>query len=256
MKSLGLSLLTESKTSHNYHLRHGFTIVELLVVIVVIGILAAVTIISYTGITNRAMLASLSSDLDGASKQLKIFQTINGSYPTTISLNCTTTPDTTTNKCLKLSNGNTITSLTGDYSVNNTTSPQTFNLTIKNTSSATIAVITDNSKPAVLVPAPMNPVADWLATYQGDHYGNFYDSVTHTWATVTRSTPKTIYDQNTNHIYDVPANYLGVTPRSDGKNGSEATIEEARTNYLTNSYFNVDSRGGVLCRVRRQQERS
>lgn len=32
----------------------GFTIVELLVVIVIIGILAAVTIVAYTGVTNRA----------------------------------------------------------------------------------------------------------------------------------------------------------------------------------------------------------
>ncbi len=37
---------------------HGFTIVELLVVIVVIGILAAITIIAYTGITARANTAS------------------------------------------------------------------------------------------------------------------------------------------------------------------------------------------------------
>ena len=37
---------------------YGFTIVELLVVIVVIGILAAITIVSYTGITTRANTSS------------------------------------------------------------------------------------------------------------------------------------------------------------------------------------------------------
>ena len=34
--------------------QHGFTIVELLIVIVVIGILAAITIVAYNGIQNRA----------------------------------------------------------------------------------------------------------------------------------------------------------------------------------------------------------
>ncbi|NCQ54398.1 hypothetical protein COV88_03665 [Candidatus Saccharibacteria bacterium CG11_big_fil_rev_8_21_14_0_20_41_19] len=50
----------------------GFTIVELLVLIVVIGTLAAITIISYTGIKNKATVASLVSDLDGASKLLSM----------------------------------------------------------------------------------------------------------------------------------------------------------------------------------------
>lgn len=41
----------------------GFTIVELLIVIVVIGILAAITIVSYTGVTARANESSVQSDL-------------------------------------------------------------------------------------------------------------------------------------------------------------------------------------------------
>ncbi|MFZ2125552.1 MAG: prepilin-type N-terminal cleavage/methylation domain-containing protein, partial [Candidatus Saccharimonadales bacterium] len=44
----------------------GFTIVELLVVIVVIGILAAITIVSYAGISQRAVAVSLQSDLASA----------------------------------------------------------------------------------------------------------------------------------------------------------------------------------------------
>ena len=39
------------------HFRAGFTIVELLIVIVVIGILAALTIVSYNGIQERARMS-------------------------------------------------------------------------------------------------------------------------------------------------------------------------------------------------------
>ncbi|MDK2899387.1 MAG: hypothetical protein PWQ10_574, partial [Patescibacteria group bacterium] len=44
----------------------AFTIVELLVVIVVIGILAAITIVSYTGITGKANEAAIQSELSSA----------------------------------------------------------------------------------------------------------------------------------------------------------------------------------------------
>jgi len=66
--------------------KFGFTIVELLVVIVVIGILAAITIVSYTGITNRAIVSSLQSDLANASTALKLDQITNSAYPATLAL--------------------------------------------------------------------------------------------------------------------------------------------------------------------------
>lgn len=61
----------------------GFTIVELLVVIVVIGILASVTIISYSNIRERAIIASLQSDLKNASTILEMDKTtdIDNKYP-------------------------------------------------------------------------------------------------------------------------------------------------------------------------------
>ena len=61
--------------------QHGFTIVELLIVIVVIGILAAITITAYNGIQSRANDASIQSDLATSFKLLAISNITNGFYP-------------------------------------------------------------------------------------------------------------------------------------------------------------------------------
>jgi prepilin-type N-terminal cleavage/methylation domain-containing protein len=50
----------------------GFTIVELLIVIVVIGILASITIVAYNGVTQQASAVVLKSDLHNAASQLEI----------------------------------------------------------------------------------------------------------------------------------------------------------------------------------------
>lgn len=57
---------------------HGFTIVELLIVIVVIGILAAITIVSFSGIQDRAHDVRRKSDLATISKTILINNTQNG----------------------------------------------------------------------------------------------------------------------------------------------------------------------------------
>jgi prepilin-type N-terminal cleavage/methylation domain-containing protein len=93
---------------------HGFTIVELLIVVVVIAILAAISVVAYTNIQNRAQASVLSSDLVNAAKQLKIDHTYSGSYPATIAA-------ANGGQGLPASTGTTF-----RYSVNNSASPQTF----------------------------------------------------------------------------------------------------------------------------------
>lgn len=60
---------------------NGFTIVELLIVVVVIAILASLTIVSYNGISKRAIESSLKTDLTNTSKKIENAKTLNGSYP-------------------------------------------------------------------------------------------------------------------------------------------------------------------------------
>lgn len=60
----------------------GFTIVELLIVIVVIGILAAITIVAFNGIQQRARASSASSGASQAAKKIALYQAENGAYPT------------------------------------------------------------------------------------------------------------------------------------------------------------------------------
>lgn len=56
----------------------GFTIVELLIVIVVIGILAAITIVAFNGVQDRANAAAVTSALQQAAKKVSIQAAING----------------------------------------------------------------------------------------------------------------------------------------------------------------------------------
>lgn len=62
----------------------GFTIVELLIVIVIIGILAAITIVAYNGIQERARASSVSSALSQAARKLGVYNVDNGAYPSTL----------------------------------------------------------------------------------------------------------------------------------------------------------------------------
>ena len=64
--------------------REGFTIVELLIVVVIIAILAAITIVAYNGIQKRAQAAAISTALNQASKKIRMYQVDNGTFPATL----------------------------------------------------------------------------------------------------------------------------------------------------------------------------
>lgn len=61
----------------------AFTVVELLVVVIVIGILASVTIVAYNGAQDRAEFARAKTDMKHINDALIIYKSQNGSYPIT-----------------------------------------------------------------------------------------------------------------------------------------------------------------------------
>jgi prepilin-type N-terminal cleavage/methylation domain-containing protein len=63
----------------------GFTIVELLIVIVVIGILAALVIVQFTNVQARARDAERKSDIRALQSKVAEYYALNGYYPTALS---------------------------------------------------------------------------------------------------------------------------------------------------------------------------
>lgn len=59
----------------------GFTIVELLIVIVVIGILAAITIVAFNGVQKRARDTQRLSDANAIVKSIEQYKVLNGNFP-------------------------------------------------------------------------------------------------------------------------------------------------------------------------------
>ena len=59
----------------------GFTLVELLMVIVVIAVLAGITVVGFSGVRDRADLTKKRSDLASIKTALELYKTDNGRYP-------------------------------------------------------------------------------------------------------------------------------------------------------------------------------
>lgn len=91
----------------------GFTIVELLIVIVVIAILAAITIVAFNGVQERARVSAVSSALSQANKKLAAFAVDGNGYPADLA-------------SIGITNSSNV---TYQYSYNNTANPATYCVT-------------------------------------------------------------------------------------------------------------------------------
>ena len=148
------------KLTHNSH-HHGFTIVELLVVIVVIGILATITFVSYKGISDKAITAVVKSDLSNNSKILKLYQAEYGLYPSVLdSNNCPSLPTADTAHCLKSSQG---------YTISYTSNGQSFTLT--ETKPLTSISYTIDETGTIALTVPIVPTYASLWSGVGDDNG-------------------------------------------------------------------------------------
>lgn len=100
MKIPSSTRVTNEKAS-----RHsGFTIVELLIVVVIIAVLATITLVAWRGAQKRASLAAAQSNSSTVVKQIQLFRIDNARYPTSI-LDCPS--PASTNLCLKPGKGQT-----------------------------------------------------------------------------------------------------------------------------------------------------
>jgi prepilin-type N-terminal cleavage/methylation domain-containing protein len=70
--------------------QQGFTIVELLIVIVVIGILALLVVTTFTGIQQKARDTERETDVKAIHGQVEAYYAQNGKYPTLTNLNDST----------------------------------------------------------------------------------------------------------------------------------------------------------------------
>lgn len=62
----------------------GFTIVELLIVIVVIGILAAIVIVAYQGVTNKANASAAKGNAESVQKVAEAYNADKSTYPAAV----------------------------------------------------------------------------------------------------------------------------------------------------------------------------
>ncbi len=86
-------------SNSTYQTNRGFTIVELLIVIVVIAILAAISIVAYNGIQQRANNTAAATTAENMAKKIEAYNSVQSAYPVY---------DTITNVTTALNNANNV----------------------------------------------------------------------------------------------------------------------------------------------------
>ncbi|THU04565.1 type II secretion system protein GspG [Lampropedia puyangensis] len=73
---------TSSRASFEQHVQRGFTLIEIMVVVVIIGVLAALVAPSILGRTDEARQTAARADISTIMTALKLYRTDNMRYPT------------------------------------------------------------------------------------------------------------------------------------------------------------------------------
>lgn len=132
----------------------GFTIIELLVAIVVISVLATIIVVTFTGIGQKALAASLKSDLINASTDLKLFKLDHGHFP--VNNRC---PISNADEiCLKSSSNNLM-----EYTPAGGSSPQSFTLDCRN-GTTKYRITNLSTVPTLFVETPITAIANISGT--------------------------------------------------------------------------------------------
>ncbi|MFZ1250467.1 MAG: LamG-like jellyroll fold domain-containing protein [Candidatus Microsaccharimonas sp.] len=222
------------------HKRSGFTIVELLIVIVVIAILAAITVIAYNGITRRANESAIKNEVAQAAKQIESlkFNTPPELYPADLA-------------ATRLKNGNGIYAYFYEASTNTFCVQSSKNDIVYYTTSASIAPIAGSC-------VPIGVAAWWKMNNNGNDASQNNNSGTPsniTTATGQNGAPNSAYDYDgSSSKFIVPTSSLitdnvktfsfWVRPTAYGVSPGSAFLSKRTSG--SNGYFVYMTPSGVL----------